>query len=72
MNEGYNTYPDIYVERLYNAFQGLGGPGCAKPSFQRPAEPFWRIAHKNVETEQKKTSEMCFNGIVFKIRSKRN
>lgn len=28
VNEGYNTYPDIYVERLYNAFQGLGGPGC--------------------------------------------
>jgi len=28
VNDGYNTYPDIYVERLYNAFRGLGGPAC--------------------------------------------
>ena len=27
-NSGYNTLPDVYVERLYNAFQGFGGPGC--------------------------------------------
>ena len=24
----YNTFPDVYVERLYNALGGLGGPAC--------------------------------------------